>query len=200
MEILHRDLPLDHEMIQELLDKFMTEQYQYPPNVESDSKIYSTWNNNMESHFPDKIEQWYKSTIKDVLVDLGLFGRVKAINSKWCQIYTNVTDGHNVHTHYSGEELLSWVHFVKTPPDQKCFFFVDSMSRKIYPDQDAGRLIVFPAWAMHGVDMIKDSEEPRMVVAGNVIARNYKSHPFDQEVFNIKRSPNGNVSWTTSRG
>lgn len=205
MEILNLDLELSPDLIQELADFVMREEYRFPPDgadcpyspTNKEDKLYSTWTpNNGLVKFPESIEDWYRKKVRSVTIKLGLYGRSEVENVMWCQIYTNKTDGHPVHTHYCGEELFSWVHFVKAPTDQKCFYFVDSNSNKIYPeDQSSGRFLVFPSWAMHGVDAVESCEEPRIVVAGNVLAKKYKIHPFESNTYVISRSKRGDISW-----
>ena len=143
MLITSRELKLDSRLVKQLTDKFMTDEYKYPSdehfkklNLADDGRIYSSWDKMSVPHFPDDVEQWYHQVIKSFLTEYGLYGRIEAVNSKWCQIYTSATGGHNVHTHYCGQEFFSWVHFVQTPKDQKCFFFVDSNSEKIYPQKE----------------------------------------------------------------
>lgn len=204
-----RKVELDSKLIEQLKDKFMTPEYKFPKDSYLDdagqeppedflnSRIYSSWDEMTKPHFPPDVETWYHNLISGILSEVGLLGRIHAVNSKWCQIYTNKTEGHGVHTHCGGQEFISWVHFVEAPTDQKCFFFVDSNSQKVYPEQGSGTLLLFPPYMMHGVEPLGDSQNSRIVVAGNIVAQQYKPVPYADLTFNIDNH-NGKVTWNPS--
>ena len=83
--------------------------------------------------------------------------------------------------HYmTPNNLLSYVHFIKVPP-QKCFYFQVG-DEKIYPEtQGESDLIVFPSNASHGVDTMT-SGTIRFVVAGNVTRMNSVPSSFEKKI------------------
>ena len=125
---------------------------------------YSTYNTNPrpESIFIDT----YMEVLANAAKAMGLYHRSSYRNIMWAQLYINGGQ-HAIHDHSGGYLGFSWVHFVK-PTSSKCFHFVDSMSNKTYPDQDAGDFIVFPQWAQHAVDPNNTMDE-RFVIAGNIL-------------------------------
>lgn len=197
MLIHHRNKKLDQSLVEELCNHFIDDKYLFP-SKDAPDKIYSTFKCGEENLdlFPKDVEYFYNILIKEVLVTLGLLGRASCTNMKWCQIYNSDTSGHPVHAHFSGEELFSWIHFVKAPK-QKCFFFVDSNSQKIYPEnQNSGDLIVFPSWAMHGADPVEVSDnENRIIVAGNIIGQEYLDTPFSPFIMTCQRINNDVKTW-----
>jgi hypothetical protein len=181
----------------------MTDEFVFPSKYAED-KIYSSFAQKQELDqfpwvFPEDLETFYNNLITEVLRSLGLHGRSKTHVIKWCQIYNNSTSGHPVHSHFCGKELFSWVHFVNVP-EQKCFFFVDSDSQKIYPEtQSNGDLIVFPSWVMHGVDPINETDKNnRIVVSGNVVGEKYLDNPFAPHIVACDSIDN-KVTWTLSQ-
>jgi|14_taG_2_1085336.scaffolds.fasta_scaffold16384_3 hypothetical protein len=202
-----RKVEMDPKLIEQLKEKFMTPEYKFPkddyiknsedtnpPEDYLNTRIYSSWDDMQLPHFPADVESFYYNLVSDVLSEVGLLGRIHAVNSKWCQIYTHETTGHGVHTHCGGQEFISWVHFVSAPTDQKCFFFVNSDSKKVYPEQDSGTVLFFAPWMMHGVEPVEASDNPRIVVAGNIVARQYKPVPYADLTFNIENN-HGKVTW-----
>ena len=66
--------------------------------------------------------------------------------------------------------MISWVHFVDVP-DTKLFYFQVG-DKKIYPKcQKTGDIILYPSYAMHGVDMMTEGKD-RFVVVGNIVKLN----------------------------
>lgn len=175
---LNKELP--DSLKKELHDTIMVDKYLFPSKV-SKNPIYSSFEISTAPHFPENVEQYYCDLIAGVLGRLGLRGRAEVYDTKWCQVYNNSMGGcHPPHSHYGGSELFSWIHFVETPVDQKCFYFLDTDHNKYYPDiQNSGDLIIFPPWAMHGVDKVETDGVNRTIVSGNIICNRYKESDDD---------------------
>ena len=170
---LNKELP--DSLKKELHDTIMVDKYLFPSKT-SKNPIYSSFELSTKPHFTESVEQYYYDLIADVLYRVGLRGRAAVYATKWCQVYNNSMGGcHPPHSHYSGSELFSWVHFVEAPVDQKCFHFLDTDHNKYYPDtQNSGDLIIFPPWALHGVDKVEADGVNRTIVSGNIICNRYK--------------------------
>ena len=175
---LNKELP--DSLKKELHDTIIVDEYLYPGR-NSKNPIYSSFRDSNGPHFPEGVERYYHDLIAGVLHRLGLKERASVYSTKWCQVYNNsMGGGHPPHSHYGGSELFSWVHFVETPADQKCFYFLDTDHNKYYPDtQNSGDLIIFPSWAMHGVDKVEIGGVNRTVVSGNIICNKYKESDND---------------------
>ena len=120
----------------------------------------------------------YVPKIKRVMKLMGLINEknkptpLYSFGSIWGQLYNKDLRGKiDIHNHYmTPNNLLSYVHFIKTPP-QKCFYFQVG-DEKIYPEtQNESDLIVYPSYASHGVDTMTCGTD-RFVVAGNVTRMN----------------------------
>jgi len=121
---------------------------------------------------------FYDELIADCTKDLGLYHISGYGVVMWMQMYDHTTTGHTIHSHFAGQECLSWVHFLDTP-NQKCFFFIDSYGKKHYPEhQKSGDVIAFPSWALHGVDRVEEPGD-RTVIAGNVYLNRYNYDGLD---------------------
>ena len=164
---------LSDTLVEELSKTIKVDMYQHPP-VDGGFPFYSSYNVGKVRHFPDAIERYYDDKFRRILYHLDLLGRTVNDVYKWCQIYNKSTGGkgHPPHTHFSGDQLLSIVHFVRTP-NQKCFYFVNG-DQKYYPDtQNSGDFIVFPSWASHGVDAVEVDNNDRIIVSANVHCKEY---------------------------
>ena len=148
--------------------------------VESDS--LKTSYHRDPSEFP--LYPRYEEVFEKILKDLGLYGIVSYNAYLWGQLYDKNCKGHGTHSHFTGSEILSWVHFLKIP-EQRCFFFLNSDGDKIYPEhQSQNDMIVFPSWAIHGVDPLENPDDIRIVTAGNITFSSYG--PGDQELVQTK--------------
>jgi hypothetical protein len=134
-------------------------------NFEENQILYSTYRNDG----PYELLNDYYATIQEKMMkDLGLFHRTKYYWNFWVQMYNNKTNGHPEHDHFSGNNIISWVHFIQVP-DQKCFYFIDSDGNKTYPNyQSSGDIIAFPSWMLHGVDKVSENNFDRIILAGNI--------------------------------
>lgn len=110
----------------------------------------------------------YQKIFDRILKDYGVYETTTYYGHIWVQMYNSTTESHLAHTHYSGGEAFSWVHFIDTPK-QKCFYFLDSSGKKHYPEQQkSGDFIVFTPWTPHGIDPVEEDGFDRIVSAGNV--------------------------------
>jgi len=164
---------LNDPLIGELCQTIKSDKFLFP-HKNSPVPIYSSFDYSLNAHFTPNVEDYYNDRVREILDHLGLLDRTVVNVIKWCQIYNKSLGGfHDTHTHFSGDELLSWVHFVRTPQDQKCFYFMVKGER-YYPDtQHTGDIIVFPPWALHGADPVDDDTD-RIIVSANISCRQYK--------------------------
>ena len=130
-------------------------------------KFYSSYYLPVSERPEKRLTSVYNDIITKGSKQLGLFNRADLAVPFWMQVYPKDGGAHKFHMHFCGQEILSWVHFLR-PSSKKCFYFIDSDGKQIYPHQNEGDFIMFPAWAMHGVDPNTDDED-RCVVAGNII-------------------------------
>ena len=175
---------LSDSLKKELHDAIMKDEFIFP-DKQTPNPIYSSFQVSTKPHFPENVENFYYDRVAKILNELGLMGRVSVYATKWCQIYNNSMGGcHPAHAHYSGSELFSWVNFVEAPTDQKCFYFLDTDGVRHYPDtQNSGDFIVFPSWALHGVDPVENPTVNRTIVSGNIICSKYRDLPDDNMSF-----------------
>ena len=172
---------LSDALVDELTKTIKVDKFLYPPG--HPFPIYSSFEELLNPHFTPNVESYYNDKVREILDHVGLLDRTVVNVSKWCQIYNKSLGGsHDTHTHFSGSELLSCVHFVRTPQDQKCFYFMVK-GEKYYPDtQHTGDFIVFPSWASHGADPV-NSDDDRIIVSTNIDCRLYKELPNSDKSF-----------------
>jgi hypothetical protein len=104
----------------------------------------------------------YKEIVGQICLDLNIISCQTSF-AYWSQVY----DGeHTEHLHASADVLVSFVHFVR-PTDKKCFYFSQSDGQRFYPKQEPGDIIVFPSWALHGIE--ESYGNIRMTIAGNIL-------------------------------
>ena len=130
-------------------------------------KFYSSYYLPVSERPEKRLTSVYNDIITKGSKQLGLFNRSDLSVPFWMQVYPKDGGSHKFHMHFCGQEIISWVHFLR-PSSKKCFYFIDSDGKQIYPHQNEGDFIIFPAWALHGVDPNTDDED-RCVVAGNII-------------------------------
>lgn len=141
-------------------------------NDENSLDVKRNFNTSYFLNYKNRPENVFKSQYKKICnkitKDLGLHHRASLSFETWMQVYTNESKLFEPHHHFSGNELLSWVHFIKEPEEQ-CFCFLDSRGNKNYPQVQSGDLIVFPSWVWHEASAPK-SEGNRMIISGNIHA------------------------------
>ena len=142
------------------------------------SKYFTTYSytalqdGNVDSALVKYLLPFYRETIRDMMVDLGMHKRCGYEYSLWVQMYNSNTTTHDVHQHYGHGEIISWVHFIQTPR-QKCFYFLNDRNEKIYPKQNSGDIIAWPPWLLHGVDPVRRKNFDRIIASGNISLTSY---------------------------
>jgi hypothetical protein len=137
-------------------------------------KFYTNYFYTENNEF-DFLNNFYLNKINKFMGDLGLKERSKCAGNYWVQLYNSKTDGHTTHDHFSGAEIISWVHFVSSP-SKECFYFQDFEGNKKYPKQKTGDFICFSPWLLHGSDAPQTDECERIIVAGNIDIFEYESN------------------------
>ena len=132
-----------------------------------EENFYSSYHLPVKDRPEEKLSPLYNDIILEGVTKLGLSGRSDLTVPYWMQIYEKGGGGYGFHMHFTGQEIISWVHFLR-PSSKKCFYFMDSNGEMTYPHQNEGDFIMFPSWMMHGVDPNTEDED-RCVVAGNII-------------------------------
>ena len=164
MILWKKNYKLDSILIDDLIFKLLDNDRSFDTNKKFHTSYFLDYGDKPENILHRK----YKKICNNISKDLGLNHRASLAFNTWMQIYTNESKLFLPHDHFSGNELLSWVHFVKEP-EEKCFCFLDSRGNKTYPQVESGDLIVFPSWALHEASPPK-SEGYRMIIAGNIHA------------------------------
>ena len=160
-----------------------------------DFKFYSSFIVPLDERPDYQLASFYLNFLeKEAGSDLGLTGRVDVSVPFWMQIYVKGGGTHRSHDHFTGKEIISWVHFLR-PSSKKCFYFLNSKGEKTYPIQNEGDFIMFPSWAIHGVDPHTDDED-RVVVAGNIIINHIITPEIKACAYTIG---NGITVWTTEK-
>jgi len=163
MIIWNKNIKIDKKTVNNLFtfinqDKFFNEE----------QNLYTSYFDTGDTISKELID-YYGNIIQMVMRDLSLYSTTQYRWNAWVQMYNGTLDGHDPHHHFHPHTILSWVHFVQTPNRQKCFHFINNYQNKIYPkNQHSGDFIVFPSWALHGVDKVLNKNVNRIVVAGNI--------------------------------
>jgi len=170
MILWHGNFPLDYSSIESSVASIKSN----PICWDEDLKQWSSY---FLYDRPDKIlTNFYVKIAERVSKDLTLYERVKYKQAYWMQIYPPKSKGHPQHDHFTGDEIYSWVHFIK--PTENCFHFLVSGEKVYPPQQNAGDYIVFPSWALHAVDG-NDTNDERIVAAGNVMMETLRTDYHD---------------------
>ena len=152
---------------------------------DSNSRFYSSYFCPFEERPEKCLHDYYSCFLERLLKDLTLHQRTKCMCSSWIQVYYKGGGTIGPHVHFSGNEFLSWAHFIR-PSSKKCFYFLKHDGEKMYPkQQNEGDFIVFPSWALHGVDCNQDDND-RVVMSGNVMVQSIRSpmSPVNEHVSN----------------
>ena len=170
-------------------DKLVGTRTVHVSNNDTGKLYYTTYGEDGSDWPADVIEQvseFYEQLfVSKMMFQLGMLNRSEWKFNYWIQGSNCNTIGHKPHTHFSGNEIISWCHIIKAPiPDEPCFHFfrntpegtIDgegyrtvfgTVYEKLYPEQKTGDINAWPAWSMHAVDATS-SEENRIVIAGNI--------------------------------
>ena len=185
MIIFRQNIPYPEDLKKLLMEDNFSEKY-----FDSDRNISTTFNKEIEYKNLGNSAREYYSTLMDSLVNvLGIYNHVQYSWHYWYQIYTRESSGHESHLHFSGPEILSWVHFISVS-DNQAFYFETGEGKRGVAEKD-GDLIVFPSWCIHGVNKI-DSDSKRIVSAGN-ISLDYLSDPCGENNLSYDEKTNGYV-------
>ena len=157
-------------------------------------KFYTSFTTDEGEKYSDLLVPYYESLIDQIMKDLGMFKRSRYYYNIWVQMYNSETDTHGPHSHFGGNEIISFTHIVQSS-EQKCFYFLDNDDKKIYPDQKSGDILAWPSWLMHGVDMVKEDNINRLVVSGNIALTSYHGGDRDTSVDCIK-TDTGQIIWS----
>lgn len=171
------NVQLDRECLEKIKNKIKENHF-----IENEFYTsYTELSNNYEF-----IKPFYSDVVENIIKKLGLYHISQYDWEYWIQMYNSNTDSHTIHNHFSGSEIISWVHFVKTT-GQKCFYFNGENKTKFYPeDQNDNDLIVFPSYLFHGVDPIIQKNKNRIVVAGNIFLRSIDCVDRSSKLFSNK--------------
>ena len=142
-------------------------------------ELYTTYgpreHDDEETEVLDLLVPFYRDKMQEVMTVMGLQDRSAYQFNLWLQGYTKRTPGHPNHAHFSGDEILSWSHIIKSV-DQNPFYFESGGGVKIHPDvQSSGDINVWPAWVMHGADPLT-VEGNRIIIAGNIMLQAVTDH------------------------
>ena len=143
-------------------------------NHNEKEEYYTSFGNNSDE-IENLLDVFYKSLIKNMMIDLGMWKRSEYNYHFWVQMYNSETTTHFSHDHFSGNEIISFNHIIDASK-QKCFYFLNDYDDKTYPNnQQSGDFFAWPSWLTHGVDKLKEPNINRLIVAGNVMLKNYRS-------------------------
>jgi len=149
------------------IERLSTELKSNPSSFSENANHFSSYYLECHQRPENVLHELYREITNHVLKNLTLSNRVEHWGETyWMQVYPPGSKGHGIHDHFTGNEAYSWVHFLR--PIKKSFYFLID-GNKVYPkQQNPGDYIVFPSWALHGVDTNESSQE-RVVIAGNLI-------------------------------
>ena len=152
--------------------RYLKDSDSYDPKLNFHTSFYMN-----EEERPDQVffGEYYNDLGREICDELFLTGRGEFNYETWMQLYTEHSQTFESHDHFSGNELLSWVHFIKIGED-KCFHFISADGKKMYPKQEEGDIIVFPPWIYHAAD--PPSEGERVIIAGNISATSLSEFKF----------------------
>ena len=163
MHIIWRDnFSLDGDKLDKAIEDTLS-----IPECEVSGRYYSTYFIDDVNNQPEIVfEEEYTEVIHGFMKKMNLFKRVSFCFTHWMQLYSNIQSGHPIHDHFEWNSFFSWVHFVR-PTEKSCFYFLDHDNKKVYPQQNPGDFIVFPPWALHGIDPCEE-DGLRVTIAGNI--------------------------------
>ena len=110
------------------------------------------------------LKSFYKDRVDEIAKDQTFYNNSLIGFEFWAQLYDKGAI-HGVHTHFASDNVISFVHFLRTT-NTNCFRFTNGEEVEI-PQQQEGDFIVFPCYASHEV-LTHSSDYNRIVVAGNI--------------------------------
>lgn len=191
MIIFKQNIPYPEQLKELLLEDEFSEKY-----FDRDRNISTTFEKSIDYKFlGEDAKKYYSSMMDSLMKIIGLYDYCQYDWHYWYQIYNKNSEGHDPHLHFSGKEILSWVHFISVT-DCQSFYFQTGDGKKKVNEQD-GDLIVFPSWCIHGVEKF-NSDNKRVIAAGN-ISLNLLSDPTGENNLCYDERTNGyNINPTIS--
>ena len=185
MIIFRQKVPISTEIKNLLLEKEFQDKY-----YDSERKISTTFNSGIDyKQLGELSRQYYSNLIESLVRVLGIYDNVEYSWHYWYQVYDSESSGHEPHLHFSGKEILSWVHFISVSDKQSFYFKTGEGDRKVL-EQDE-ELIVFPSWCIHGVEKFESSDK-RIVAAGN-ISIEFLNDPTNENNLMFDENKNGYI-------
>jgi len=159
--IIYRDnIDPDKEILDILSDDEFNKRFYH-----EESNIITTFHNHDNYKDLNKLSNdFYSVIVEKMMKKFSLYEISRYSWKGWYQSYFSFTEGHSPHTHMGFHELFSFVHFLSVP-EKPCFYFLID-DKKQYINEKNGDFVIFPSWAIHGVDSISTGE--RKVFSGNV--------------------------------
>lgn len=161
MIIFRQKVPFPEEMKNLLYENEFKQKY-----YDSDRSIATTFSKGIDyKNLGETSREYYSNLIESLVRVLGIYDNVEYSWHYWYQVYDKESKGHEPHLHFSGKEILSWVHFISVSNTQSFYFKTGDGDRKVLEEND--ELLVFPSWCIHGVEKFQ-SDDTRIVAAGNI--------------------------------
>jgi len=155
----------NYEVDDDLVDLVKTQIKENKNTFDQLSKLYTTYFAEASERPEVIFLDFYSDILESITKELSIYHRSNYTFPFWVQIYTPKSRKFEEHDHFSGKEIVSWVHFL-SQSSKKCFYFIDSDGNKTYPEQNKGDFIVFPSWVLHAAEPPENEE--RIVISGNV--------------------------------
>lgn len=185
MIIFRQKVPVSTEIKDLLLEKEFQDKY-----YDNKRNISTTFNSGIDyKQLGELSRQYYSNLIESLVRILGIYDNVEYSWHYWYQVYDSESSGHEPHLHFSGKEILSWVHFISVSDKQSFYFKTGEGDRKVL-EQDE-ELIVFPSWCIHGVEKF-ESNDKRIVAAGN-ISIEFLNDPTNENNLMFDENKNGYI-------
>ena len=185
MIIFRQKVPISTEIKDLLLEKEFQDKY-----YDNKRNISTTFNSGIDyKQLGELSRQYYSNLIESLVRILGIYDNVEYSWHYWYQVYDSESSGHEPHLHFSGKEILSWVHFISVSDKQSFYFKTGEGDRKVL-EQDE-ELIVFPSWCIHGVEKF-ESNDKRIVAAGN-ISIEFLNDPTNENNLMFDENKNGYI-------
>lgn len=185
MIIFRQKVPVSTEIKDLLLEKEFQDKY-----YDNKRNISTTFNSGIDyKQLGELSRQYYSNLIESLVRVLGIYDNVEYSWHYWYQVYGSESSGHEPHLHFSGKEILSWVHFISVSDKQSFYFKTGEGDRKVL-EQDE-ELIVFPSWCIHGVEKFESSDK-RIVAAGN-ISIEFLNDPTNENNLMFDENKNGYI-------
>lgn len=142
---------------------------------------------NLKGEWSDIFVDCVKKHVIDYITSIKIRENFEVnIRPPWINVY-ELNDHQEVHTHSTGQVVLSYCYFHKIPVDSGNFIFYNSIGKNNFfgqpidafvqtidpfymPQVGEGDLIIFPSWLDHMVSHNK-SNDLRITLSGNIFMR-----------------------------